>query len=172
MMMKNIKQLVIAAMFCSLCLLMTLVIQIPSPMNGYVHLGDCIVLLSGFLLPSLNGAFAAGIGSALADVFSGYTHYALATFIIKFLMSITAHGIYHALQEKTKNTLSLLLSSVIATCIMVCGYFFFDAVLLGNGIAAAASIPGNLVQGLFAIITSVSITIILQKHNVLSLLNK
>ena len=27
-----------------------MVVQIPSPMNGYVNLGDCFVLLSGWLL--------------------------------------------------------------------------------------------------------------------------
>ena len=47
---KKLRQLVIAAVFSALCCVATMVIQIPSPMNGYVNLGDCIVLLAGWLL--------------------------------------------------------------------------------------------------------------------------
>ena len=43
---RNIRQLVLAAVFAALCTILTLVIQIPSPMHGYVNLGDCAVLLS------------------------------------------------------------------------------------------------------------------------------
>ena len=37
---KKIRTLVLSALFAALCTVMTLVIQIPSPMNGYVNLGD------------------------------------------------------------------------------------------------------------------------------------
>ena len=53
----------------------TSVIQIPSPVNGYVILGDCFVPLSGWLLGPWYGAAAAGIGSMLVDLLSGYGHY-------------------------------------------------------------------------------------------------
>ena len=36
----------------------TSIIQIPSPVNGYVNLGDCFVLLSGWLLGPWYGAAA------------------------------------------------------------------------------------------------------------------
>ena len=42
---------------------MTIVVQIPSPLGGYIHLGDMAVLLCGFLLGPIWGAAAAGIGS-------------------------------------------------------------------------------------------------------------
>ena len=43
----NLKKLVLAAMFAALSCVATMVIQIPSPMSGYVNLGDCFVLLGG-----------------------------------------------------------------------------------------------------------------------------
>ena len=46
----KIRKLVLAALFAALCTVMTLVIQIPSPMQGYVNLGDCAVLLSAWVL--------------------------------------------------------------------------------------------------------------------------
>ena len=47
---KKIRKLVLAALLAALVCVATMVVQIPSPMQGYVNLGDCFVLLSGWLL--------------------------------------------------------------------------------------------------------------------------
>ena len=49
----KIKKLVLSALFAALCTVMTLVIQVPSPMQGYVNLGDCAVLLAAWVLGPL-----------------------------------------------------------------------------------------------------------------------
>ena len=85
------KKIVMASMLASLCCVATMIIKIPSPLKGYLNLGDCVVLLSGFMLSPLYGFFAAGIGSALADIFSGYVIYAPATFVIKGVMALIAY---------------------------------------------------------------------------------
>ena len=64
-----------------------MLIKIPSPLKGYINLGDGIVLLAAWVLPLPYGLVAAGLGSALADLFSGYVVYAPATFAIKALKS-------------------------------------------------------------------------------------
>ena len=87
---KKILKLVIAAMFASLVCVATMVIKIPTPTNGYVNLGDCIVLLSGWLLGPVYGIAAAAIGSMLADLFAGYPVYAAATFVIKGTVALIA----------------------------------------------------------------------------------
>ena len=80
------KKIVMAAMFAALCCVATMIIKIPSPLKGYLNLGDCIVLLSGFMLSPVYAFLAAGLGSALADLLGGYVAFAPATFIIKALM--------------------------------------------------------------------------------------
>ena len=72
----NIKKLVLAALMAALTYVATSIVQIPSPMQGYVNLGDCIVLLSGWILGPWWGAAAGGIGSMLVDLLGGYGHYA------------------------------------------------------------------------------------------------
>ncbi len=166
--MDHSKKIVMSALFCALCCIMTAVVAIPSPMNGYVHLGDSFVLLSGFLLSPVYGALAAGIGSMLADIFTGYSHYAVATFLIKALMALAAHYLYIALRKATKkDALSLAVAGIGAESIMVVGYFIFAALLMGNGWGAAASIPGNLMQGLFGIASSVALALIIKKNKLL-----
>ncbi len=82
--------MVFCALLAALCYVATRVIQIPSPMSGYVNLGDSLVLLSGWMLGPWWGFCAAGIGSMLADVLSGYAYYAPATFLIKGVMALLA----------------------------------------------------------------------------------
>lgn len=54
---KKVQKLVVSALMAALTYVATMVVQIPSPMNGYVNLGDCFVLLSGWLLgPWYGGA--------------------------------------------------------------------------------------------------------------------
>ena len=87
--MKNTTQkIVISSLFAALICVATMLIKIPSPLKGYINLGDGIVLLAAWVLPLPYGLVAAGLGSALADLFSGYTVYAPATFVIKALMAV------------------------------------------------------------------------------------
>ena len=65
---QKLRKLVMAALFAALTTVMTMVIRIPSPMSGYVNLGDCAVLLSAWILGPGLGCAAAGIGSMLADL--------------------------------------------------------------------------------------------------------
>ena len=141
---KKIRTMVMAAVLAALSCVATMVVQIPSPMNGYVNLGDCFVLLSGWLLGPWWGAAAGGIGSMLADLLLGYGHYAPGTLVIKGLMALVGALVFKALGKKSA---AALVSGVVSEVIMVVGYFGYAGLLLGKGIGAAASIPGNLVQG-------------------------
>ncbi len=142
---KKILKLVIAAMFASMVCVATMVIKIPTPTNGYVNLGDCIVLLSGWMLGPVYGIAAAAIGSMLADLFSGYPVYAAATFIIKGAVALIAWLIFG---RKGKGAVLAIISAVCAEVFMALAYFVFEWLLMGQGLAAAVGIPANLVQGL------------------------
>ncbi|MGI6028184.1 MAG: ECF transporter S component [Candidatus Heteroscillospira sp.] len=156
----NVLNLARASMFAALCCVATMAIQIPSPMNGYVHLGDCFVLLSGFLLGPVYGTAAAGIGSMLADILSGYAHYAPGTLVIKAACALIAALIYNA---GRRSTVSAVLGGIAAEIVMVLGYFGYASLLLGKGVGAAASIPGNVVQGVFGIISGVVLLKVAEK---------
>ena len=51
---------------------------------------------------------------------------------------------------------------------MVLGYFGYASRWLGKGLAAAASIPGNLVQGVFGIAAGVAVYAVLDRSHVLA----
>lgn len=166
----KIKKMVLAALFAALCTVMTMVIQVPSPMQGYVNLGDCAVLLAAWVLGPVYGGAAAGIGSMLADLLSGYAHYAPGTFAIKLVMAVAAALIFRALRERRSAPLVLAqtVSGIVAEIVMVAGYFGYASLWLGKGLAAAASIPGNVVQGVFGLVAAAVVYAILDRSHVLA----
>lgn len=160
---KKIRKLVISAMMAALTYIATMVIQIPSPMNGYVNLGDCFVLLSGWLLGPWYGGAAAGIGSMLTDLLSGYGYYAPGTFVIKGLDALVAALLFRAMG---RTSTAALVSGLVGETIMVAGYFGYAALLLGKGLGAAASIPGNLVQATMGLLIGFLLLNVLQKTRI------
>ena len=161
----KIRKLVLSALMAALCTVMTMVIQVPSPMQGYVNLGDCAVLISAWMLGPLYGGAAAGIGSALADLLSGYAHYVPGTFAIKFLMAAAAALILRAMTKKAPSAMlaGQAAGGVAAEVIMVLGYFAYASLWLGKGLAAAASIPGNIVQGVFGLVAATVVYTVLSR---------
>ena len=156
------KKIVMTAMLAALCCVATMIIKIPSPLKGYLNLGDCIVLLSGFMLSPLYGFLAAAIGSALADIFAGYAVYAPATFIIKGVMALIACFGFRMLHKKAGATPSRIISGIVAEIVMVMGYFVFEGFMYGFA-PSAVNIPANAVQGVAGIILGVILAKIFDK---------
>ena len=164
---EKVRKLVRAALLAALCFALTKVVAIPAP-TGYVNLGDCAVLLSAWLLGPLYGGLAAGVGTALADILSGYASYAPATFFIKLAMGVVAALLFQLLERKN-GFAAHLTGAVAAECIMVVGYFAYESLVLGVGLAAAASVPANVVQGVAGIVTGVVLITALEKSKLTKL---
>ncbi len=100
---KQILRLTYAGLMAALTFISTSILAFPIAFtNGYIHLGDGFVLSCGVVLGKKYGALAAGIGSALADIYLGYASWALPTFIIKALMAYLVGYIYEDLTNKGK----------------------------------------------------------------------
>lgn len=159
------KKIVMTALMAALACVATMIIKIPSPLKGYLNLGDCIVLTAGWLLSPTYGFLAAGLGSALADVFSGYVTYAPATFIIKGLMALIAFYGFKLLNKKIGNLPSRIISGIVAEIVMILGYFVFEGFLYGF-IPSAVNIPANGVQGIAGLIIGVILIKVFEKNKI------
>lgn len=164
------KKWVVSALFAALTCVCTMIIKIPTPTGGYIHPGDGMVLLCGIVLGPGMGALAAGIGSMLSDLFSGYMAWVPATFIIKALTAMVAGILFRKSSRllsgnKAASTVRVILGGIIGEAIMVFGYFLFEiglnaasnggftAAAIAGGIAySAAGIPANIVQGVTGIV--------------------
>lgn len=145
------KRIVMAALMAALTCVATMIIKIPTPMKGYINLGDCVVLMAGWLLSPAYAFLAAGIGSALADVFSGYMIYVPATFIIKGTMALVAFYVYVLTNKRFRRLPSRLIGGIVSEMIMILGYFVFEGFLYGF-ISASTNILANTIQGVAGIV--------------------
>ena len=159
------KRIVMAALMASLSCVATMIIKIPSPLKGYLNLGDCIVLVAGWMLLPTYGFLAAGLGSALADIFSGYIIYAPATFVIKGLMALIAFGGYKLLRKKTGNLTARILSGIAAEVMMILGYYVFEGFMYGF-VSSAVNIPANGVQGIAGLVIGITLMKIFEKSKI------
>lgn len=168
--MNTTKKWVIAALFAALTCICTMIIKIPTPTGGYIHPGDGMVLLCGIVLGPGMGALAAGIGSMLSDLFSGYLVWVPATLTIKALTAMIAGVLFHKSRRlltasKAASTIRIILGGIAGEAVMVVGYFLFEiglnaasnggfsAAAIAGGIAySATSIPGNILQGVTGIV--------------------
>ena len=140
------KRIVVTALMAALACVATMIIKIPSPMKGYLNIGDCIVLLCGWLLAPGYGFLAAGLGSALADLFSGYIVYAPATFLIKGTMAFIAFLCFKLMNKRIGRLSSQIIGALLAEVFMVMGYYVFEGFMYGF-VPSAVNIPANAVQG-------------------------
>lgn len=136
------RQLTLAALFMALTTVATMVIHIPVPATqGFVNVGDSFVLLSGLLFSHYYGALIGGVGSALADLFLGYTIFAPVTLIVKAIEALLASYIDRG------NTVSRVIAVIVGVAWMVFGYFIFEVFMFDLPVALSAVIP-NSIQGI------------------------
>jgi len=168
------KKWVVSALFAALTCICTMIIKIPTPTGGYIHPGDGMVLLCGIILGPGMGALAAGIGSMLSDLFSGYMVWVPATFLIKALTAMIAGLLFR--RNSRHSAFGIILSGIVGEALMVFCYFVFEVGLnaagnggftsaaIAGGIAySAAGVPANLLQGVTGIVIACLLLPILNK---------
>lgn len=170
----NTRKIVLTALFAALACVATMIIKVPTlATNGYVNIGDTIVLLSAWLIGGVYGGLAAGIGSALADLLSSYPTYVPGTLIIKFLMAFVAYLIFMAIKKANINkVVGYVVSGIVAELIMVAGYFLYESIFLGYGLAAAPSILSNLVQGVTCLVLGYAAILVLESTKAVKMIKK
>ncbi|NQT60923.1 MAG: ECF transporter S component [Bacteroidetes bacterium] len=142
----------------------TLLIRIPiAPTRGYINLGDVAIYFTAFTFGPVTAVITAGLGTAIADLLSGYAQWAPISLFIHRLQGFFAGLIVRRsiirMQQRIENDEAenesgnkyrisipvILLAGFIGLIIMVSFYFLAGAALVGFG-AAAVEIPGNIIQ--------------------------
>ena len=161
------KKLVMAALLAAMTCVATLIIKIPTPLKGYVNLGDGIVLVAGWMLSPAYGFAAAGLGSALADVILGYVTYAPATFLIKGAMALMACYGQKWLRPKWGALPARIAGGLTAEIWMIVGYYVFEGVLYGFA-PSVVNIPGNGFQAVVGLMVGTVLMQVCEKNKGLS----
>lgn len=145
-------KLALAAALAATTTVATMLIQIPvPPTRGYLNFGEIMVFTSALLFGRFVGGVAGGIGSAMADIVTGYAYFAPYTLVIKGLEGFLAGSI-----RDGKSTRRDFLGWLVGAIVMVSGYFLAEAYVMGFGVPAAlVEVPGNTVQVLSGAIVAI-----------------
>lgn len=162
----RLRRLCLAAALAALCCAATF-LHIPYPL-GYLNLGDCIVLLCAVILPPVYAAAAAGVGTALADVFLSYSLYAPATLLIKAGMALLACLLYNRLAGRKHGFWGMLSGGFLAEAWMVLGYFLYEAALYGFAPAGESALTVNLPQAAVNLVAAVALWALMEKSKLLN----
>ena len=122
-------------------------IRLPISINGgLVHLGNVVLFTIAIVFGKEKGAIAGAFGMGLFDVLSGWMIWAPFTFVIRGAMGYIIGGISYRKGLKGENILWNLLGILLASLVMLGGYYLTEVLLYGNWVTPATSIPGNLTQ--------------------------
>jgi uncharacterized membrane protein len=135
------RTLAITAIMTAIVFVLTRLVQVPTPARGYIHLGDAGIFFSALAFGPWVGAVSGGLGTALADITSGYPQWAIFSFLI--------HGaqgwVVGWLSRKLTGWTGLIASAIIGSIIVVVGYLGAGMLLSGVG-AAVGELPLNIFQ--------------------------
>ena len=135
-------QVVFSGVFAALVAVTTMLVQIPVPATkGYVNVGDVMIFVGGLMFGPVVGCFSGAVGSAIADVASGYGLYAPFTFAIKGIEGLIA-GLISNGKNASRNVIAVTFGGIE----MVVGYFLAEFFPLQLGWAALSEVPFNIVQ--------------------------
>jgi uncharacterized membrane protein len=138
----NPRTLSMTAIMTALVMGLTLAHVSPTPVGGYIHLGDIAVYFASFAFGPWVGLVSGGLGAALADVIGGGAAFAPLSLVVHGLQGFVAGWI--AGQNPT--TRRMILALLVGSLILVVGYFAGEALFYVGAGEALLEIPWNIVQ--------------------------
>ena len=176
--MPNIKAYDIATTAMMTCIIMVSIALFRIPIlftQGYVNLSDAMVFMAVIILGWKYGAVAAGMGSLLGDLLSGFPMWAPWSLGIKAMMAIIFGMIIqsvaarHAVSNRRFITVEIL-GMIVAGLAMCAGYYFAEGIMYGNWVVALWGIPWNVGQFSLGAVLAVVLNRALGKTSLRSLM--
>ncbi len=131
----------LVAIMTAITVVFTLFVRVPTT-KGYFNLCDVAIYFCAFSFNPLVAFISAGVGTALADMISGYAQWAPISFIVH-----GAEGLIVALLlRRNRNAVRKILASTIGVVIVAGGYFLIGGAVLTGFTTALIEVPMNIVQ--------------------------
>lgn len=139
----NAAIIAIMAIMTAVVAVLTFAVQIPIPATGgYIHLGDAGVYFAAIAFGPVVGMVGGGLGTALADILSGYAAWAPLTLVAHGLQGLIA-GYF----GKGKGLTHMLVGWGLGSLALIATYFLGEWFLYGLGYGGAlAEVGANFIQ--------------------------
>ena len=124
---QDIRRITVTALMAALIFVLTVVPRVPTPVGGYIHLGDAGVNFAALAFGPWVALFSGGVGTALADLM-GYPQWAIFSLIIHGLQGLAIGWIARKEFTLWRGALAV----IAGTAIVVAGYFIAGTILVGS----------------------------------------
>lgn len=151
------------ALFTALVTIATMAFKVPVPATqGFINLGDTFIFAAALLWGGKSAFLAGSLGSSLADILSGYPHWAPFTFFIKGLEGYMAGYIGHRPFSTAGRLGPAVLGLLLGGLLMAGGYFVAEVLLYGLP-AALVELPGNAFQAGGSLMIALPLSVALRR---------
>jgi len=143
----------------------TYAIRIPvAPTRGYLNLGDVAIYFTAFSFGPVSALVAGGLGTALADLLSGYAQWAPISLFVHGLQGCVAGLLAMLPMRRSWGVFQpgWLIALAGGTLVMCAGYLAAGTVMVGLG-AALAELPGNVLQNVAGAAGAIPLTLAVRK---------
>lgn len=141
------KDLAINGLLIALVFIATKMINIPGPTEGgLIHMGNVMHFTIAIIFGRKKGALSGALGMALFDATGPWFVWTPFTFVIRFAMGYIIGYMAHLSGKQGTNFVYNLIGILIASVIMIGGYYVAEGILYGNWIQPVQSIFGNVTQ--------------------------
>ena len=136
----NLKKMTLVGLGMAVVFCGTYFFIFPNQIGGYMNLGDGFILLFASIVHPLGGFLIGGVGSAIADVASGFGIFAPFTLVVKGL-----EGYFVA---KFNQKMNPYICYGCGCLIMIAGYFLTDWFMQKSLAIAITGLPTNIMQAI------------------------
>ncbi|MCK9546935.1 MAG: ECF transporter S component [Sphaerochaeta sp.] len=142
---KNALKIAVTAVLTAVVVVFTMIVRIPTA-KGYLNLCDVAICFIAFTFGPTSAFIAAGLGTALADLISGYAQWAPISFAVHGLEGLLIALIVRSRNGSEASIVKKILAGIVCMATVSLGYFALSALFISTVAVAAAEIPGNLAQ--------------------------
>lgn len=154
---RNALKLAVTAVLTAVVVVFTMIIRIPTA-KGYLNLCDVAICFIAFTFGPASSFIAAALGTALADLISGYAQWAPISFAVHGLEGLLIALIVRSKGDHEASFLRKILAGIVCMATVSLGYFALSALFVSTVAVAAAEIPGNLVQSAVGFILGLAVS--------------
>lgn len=156
---KSALRIALLAVMTALVTVFTIIPKIYTPVvEGYISLCDVVICFAAYLFGPWVGAIAGGVGTALADLLSGFALWAPFSLLIHGLQALAIGLIARKKKDEMMPSLvRMILGGLVGIIIMVGGYYLAAALLYGF-VPALTEIPFNLIQSSVGVVLGIVVS--------------
>jgi uncharacterized membrane protein len=159
---KNALKVAVVAVLTAVVVVFTMIVRIPTA-KGYLNLCDVAICFIAFTFGPWTAFIAGGLGTALADLISGYAQWAPISFVVHGLEGFLVALIVRQKADEAIPVFKKIVAGIVCVATVTLGYFILSGIFISGFGVAAAEIPGNLAQSGVGVVLGLAVSYAVQR---------